>query len=758
MSGLEPFISVLSKLALEVVIEVTKKESSNVLARWLKTDLKKVVEETFSQASSKYIRNYRDRHGILKVVCARMDSPIALDDIYTPVKLIARSEMSYFESLEDLETLYRNEAREFEAFKSEKKEGIALADQEQYLMILGAPGIGKSTFLRKIGLEALNGREWNFWEAGSSYKALRGISEVERQHTCIPVFIMLKYVKSNSFSIMEAISAEFGICGFPDAEAFTHAALKQGKVLVLIDGLDEVPEDHHDHTVTEIRNLVDRYSRNRFIVSCRTAGYKGGFERFKDVTVASLEDYQIKRFIQNWFNSPDDRKLETAQKCWDLLSCSDYKSTKDLAKTPLLLTLLCAIYDRSLAFPKNRSSTYGAALDIILEEWGAEKRITRHPIYQDLSIELEKDLLAEIAVESFWKDELFFPKRKLTKRIKIFLERTLNAPKHLDGESVLRKIELQQGILVERLKYIYSFSHLTLQEYLTAQWIVDNGQVQVILDANALIDTRWREVFLLVSGLLPGRRRADRFLLDMEKKAAYLINQSQSPHLFKCVIDIARDVKGNFKPAAKRATILALLLEILFGLIDDKNENRKLMLQRAQKIAFEPSYGIDVSLSEKLRKVYDLVCERGRDFELACGQNSELQASSRRYRSAQYRDAAFARILYRDIGIASVFKEENILTKVNWERLIHRLESLRKFVSNQEISYEIRTQALATEVRKIWISEFGLPVAEFSLPVEDIYVMSNYLYINELMLRCKEAAVRASNQVWYQIENRMFLI
>ena len=42
---------------------------------------------------------------------------------------------------------------------------------EQYLMLLGGPGVGKSTFLRKVGLEALKGENRNF------------------EHECIPVFL-----------------------------------------------------------------------------------------------------------------------------------------------------------------------------------------------------------------------------------------------------------------------------------------------------------------------------------------------------------------------------------------------------------------------------------------------------------------------------------------------------------------------------------------------------------------------------------------
>ena len=53
-----------------------------------------------------------------------------------------------------------------------------------------------------------------------------------------------------------------------------------------------------------------------------------------------------------------------------------------LAHTPLLLTFLCLVYDYSQNVMTNRSALYGRALDILLEEWAAEKRLERDEIYQ----------------------------------------------------------------------------------------------------------------------------------------------------------------------------------------------------------------------------------------------------------------------------------------------------------------------------------------------------------------------------------------
>ena len=82
----------------------------------------------------------------------------------------------------------------------------------------------------------------------------------------------------------------------------TNAALKSGKLLILFDGLDEVPTVHVHNVILKIGDFVDQYSENRFIASCRIAAYKGGFTHFTEVEMADFDDAQIQAYINNWFD------------------------------------------------------------------------------------------------------------------------------------------------------------------------------------------------------------------------------------------------------------------------------------------------------------------------------------------------------------------------------------------------------------------------------------------------------------------------
>ncbi|MEH2445309.1 MAG: NACHT domain-containing protein [Nostoc sp.] len=460
------------------------------------------TKEIIFGASKQYEKNYEERHGILKVLGMR--EPVKLESVYTAVQFLGDDAIRSFESIENLEKVYRQaKNRGFQSHDAKKQAGIKVANDKQYLMVLGGPGAGKSTFVRKMGLEALKGKKGNF------------------KHACIPVFIELKRFASSNINIETFIADEFRTCGFPSPDKFTAKALEEGKLLILLDGLDEVPTKNLTEAISQIQNFVDKYDKNRFIASCRTAAYRSSFRRFSDVSMADFDDAQIQQFISNWFHSDADKQAKTGDKCWELLQKPEHEAAKELAHTPLLLTFLCLVYDRSQSFTNKRSVLYKKALRILLEEWASEKRILRDEIYQGLHTELEEILLSEIAYTGFESDRLFFSQRDIVGQIKTFLASNLNAPQHLDGESVLNAIAVQQGILVERAEDVFSFSHLTLQEYLTAQYIDDHRQVEKLVTEH-LTEQRWKEVFLLVAGLMRGG--AENLLLPMEKEAQKYIN------------------------------------------------------------------------------------------------------------------------------------------------------------------------------------------------------------------------------------------
>ncbi len=177
---------------------------------------------------------------------------------------------------------------------------------------------------------------------------------------------------------------ELTTCDVPNANNIISKALEKGRLLILLDGVDEIPASVFDRAIYQIRDFVTKFPENRYIVSRRTAFYSSGFRSFTDVTIADFNEEQIQQFIFKWFQSPKDQNLKVAEKCWRTLRRSENVGAYELAHRPLLLTFLCMVYDRSGTFPRSRSTLYHKALRILLEEWEADKRVLRDEIYSSL--------------------------------------------------------------------------------------------------------------------------------------------------------------------------------------------------------------------------------------------------------------------------------------------------------------------------------------------------------------------------------------
>lgn len=484
-------------------------------------DIKELIEKKinsnknyFHSISSRYLINFFNRYGHIQVL--GMSKPMHLNNVFIDIEMLDSIGNDRYESVMKLMKSFKKSLetkRSLQVIEENKSDGIKTAERENRLMVLGAPGGGKSTFLKKIGFECLKGQN----------------SELKK---FLPILIELKNINSEN-DINKLIVNELDIANFPNPKQYLENCLQNGKILLLFDGMDEIPQEFENKTLNEIRDFCDKYSRNKYVVSCRLAAYQGGLNNFTNVEIANFDRKQIKNFIEKWFKEKSkehrDHK-DVSEECWKKLSSADMTATMELAQSPLMLTLLCLVYNYQQDFPSNRSLLYKEAIDVQLKEWNASKRIHNNPIYRDMTLPFEELLLSHIAYTYFIKDEYFFNKVDIAKFISDFISDNLNAPKYLDGTDILKAISIQQGILLERAKNIYSFSHLTFQEYFVAKYIDDYGLLDETIDKN-LGNPKWREIFILLSGIM--KKGSDTLLSAISKKSKEHIKKD---NLFKKTI------------------------------------------------------------------------------------------------------------------------------------------------------------------------------------------------------------------------------
>jgi predicted NACHT family NTPase len=547
-----------------------------------------------------------------------MDQPIELTGdrgIYTNVNILEKQSRlrSERELLEDFDFDNR-QAREI------RIPGLDAVEKHRRLMVLGKPGAGKSTFLKYLAMQCITGGFAA--DKVPFFVTLKDFAETEKSPS------LLEYL-AEKLSTIQSPPSEGGFRGITNY-TIVDQLLSSGRSLILLDGLDEVREEDTVRVIREMRNTADRFGESQFVITCRIAAKEYIFERFTEVEVADFNGEQIATFAENWFRAKNDlSKAKTF-----VTQLEQNRPIQELARSPILLTLLCLVFGESGDFSSNRADLYEEGVKILLKKWDAKRNIQRDELYKKLDIQRREDLLSHLALQTFQQKEYFIKQRRLEGYIADFignLREVDSEPEALriDSEAVLRSIQAQHGLLVERARGIYSFSHLTFQEYFTAREIVATNQIDFLVAR--IGENRWREVFLLTVGML---RNADELIVAMkshidlksrddEKLQQFLqwLNQKSlsvqvscrpsTVRLFYCTLTVPSDCDRNL--ALDRVIDRGQDLELDNDLALDRALNLDQTLNRAVALAQ------DSKLKHELQKLQnrlpDTSWKNRKDFE-----------------------------------------------------------------------------------------------------------------------------------------------
>ncbi|QMS90017.1 NACHT domain-containing NTPase [Nostoc edaphicum CCNP1411] len=499
------------------------------------------IDALVQEIREKIKPSIKEKCGTMRVL--DMDQPIELTGergIYTNVNILEKTTKRRRVKIGQL--LQKFDREDFDHFglhePSEKRvPGLKAVQHHNKLMVLGKPGAGKTTFLKYLAMHCIEGQ----------FLTNR-----------VPVFIILKDFAQDpkQLDILQYITQQLFICGIQNSSVKTEQLLRQGKVLVLLDGLDEVREEDTKRILWQTRNISEQFHTNQFVITCRIAAKEYTFEPFTEVEVADFDKEQIAIFAHNWFSLNCQVKAEIF-----IEKLQANKRIFDLATNPLLLTLLCLIFEENEDFPANRSELYKEGLDILLKKWDAKRNIERNQIYQNLSLDCKEDLLSEIAFTTFEQKDYFFKQKTVEAYIVKFISnlQSFNLEPEvlkLDSEAVLKSIEAQHGLLVERSKGIYSFSHLTFQEYFCARKIVSTLAYENLV--KHINEKRWQEVFLLTVGVM---EKADNLVLLMKREVDKLAASDEKlQHFLEWLAHKSSSFEYFYKPAAIRALYFEMIL------------------------------------------------------------------------------------------------------------------------------------------------------------------------------------------------------
>jgi formylglycine-generating enzyme required for sulfatase activity len=532
-----------------------------------------------------------------------VDLRLRFEEVYVPLRISRRPERL------DLEA--RGGKRRSEAVLAEAAEELGIEDLFQlaarpgspHVAIFGDPGAGKTTALLKLHHLCLAGPEALGLAAGT-----------------VPVLLRLRRLSREDLDggpeslLRRQLDAAFAGKLAPD---IADRLWRHGRLLLLLDGLDEVADDTLRAEVCRFLEwtLADPGRPLRAAVSCRYSGYGGGRvhlgKAFLHLDVRPLDAARCRELADSWFRAagrtlpdyPEREARAAAARLKAALDGGDYASQqlKVLVGSPLLLTLLCIVVQRGGEMPRQRVEFYDQCLRVLLGRWSRAKADVpeedrKPPLEVETALAVLRALAYDLHSEQRRGD---LPVAEIVVRLE---ERVAQLGQAGDGLGfrVLDWLHRDTGVVDEFAAGRYGFAHLGFEEYLAALHMATQGEELLDDLVRRFGAEGWREIPLLLVGL-PGRRLFAPLLARLLRGPALL----EQADLLRACLEEAAEVDltpfldlladDGSEPVRKAA-----VLRLLSGRSDPR------LIERAAALTGSD----DADLSALARRVVEAASER----------------------------------------------------------------------------------------------------------------------------------------------------
>ena len=280
--------------------------------------------------------------------------------------------------------------------------------------------------------------------------------------------------------------------------------LHKGKMLIMVDGFDEVPKSQRPLVTKWLNTQMRNYPKSVFILTSRPKAYteQGFVDQLDLKSVFNLQPFtakQITEFVGKWYwsqeyygygktDSPAIRR--EAELATDDLLMQIFKrdELQRLASNPLLLTIIARFHRRypSIELPKRRADLYEEICKLQLMD-----RVEARQLETVLTDEAQI-ILQMLALEMMLQKEARIDRETLLERFEVYLAAQEEA---INATEFLTQVEQISELLVQREVDEFEFSHLSFQEFLAAMEIIRTKQEDIL--HSHFHEDWWKQVILL---------------------------------------------------------------------------------------------------------------------------------------------------------------------------------------------------------------------------------------------------------------------
>ena len=312
-----------------------------------------------------------------------------------------------------------------------------------------------------------------------------------------------------------------------------RSALESGKVLLVLDGLDEVPQGLRMHVRKVVSALLSEYRLERLIITSRIRSYVGEavFENLQTFTIREFDRKKIKDFITGWYRKQVEmgrvQEKNKQDRIDDLYTAAVSDDLREISSNPMMLTSMAIIHQKEIGLPRERVRLYKLVVDVLITRWQKYKVGESRSAPSRALLDFLKDenrLLGAL-------EHLAYKAQQAGRRIK----RPPMYPARMHWISLRRREYLgDPGLAGEFLDYVdqrsgllrgnggelskptsYGFPHRTFQEYLAGCFMVrERNPAREYYQRAAEGDT-WFLAAQLGAEELYFNRRGSKVMLDL---------------------------------------------------------------------------------------------------------------------------------------------------------------------------------------------------------------------------------------------------
>lgn len=323
------------------------------------------------------------------------------------------------------------------------------------ILLRATAGHGKSLLMRRLALVEL--------ERGA----------------CVPVLVSLRGLSVET-SVIDLISDEMGMLGFKDPIRVFLYLLRKGKILLLLDGFDEIHSSQKKGFLRDLDSIRRRATSSKLIISSRPETALDNLPYLQVASLVELTSDQQNEFIRHMVSDPDNRDLAIAA-----VSGSEFLT--EVLKTPLLVILLLIAYRAESRIPDTLAEFYSLIFPTLLYRHD-DTKVGMNRERQSKLGNYELRLLFEaLSCLSVIEGGHSFNEAALDNLIQ-----TAAGFAGLDADpgqipQVREDIVRITCLIVETGYLKYEFVHKTVQEFYTASFVARSDPATILLFFNHML-------------------------------------------------------------------------------------------------------------------------------------------------------------------------------------------------------------------------------------------------------------------------------